>query len=480
MERGGARRVERGARGNRQTQAARPDGFSGSKPAPCQKLCFPRFFLVACSLLMSKSDSLIASLISTIVCLAIFLGLFFGLNYPEIIINRDYVSANCHIDSTAITTYYCPDLQTNGCVNAPPLSPACGDLEADWSSINPSTCGAGNGSGGSGGGGSGPSVSCAVTTECDNGYYCCSECCTRTCQTCTQTNCDQNGNNCDTECTNYCCQYDCCTWVDHQDATLFANICYKAKLFLTYTEQDGDPYSTTFTFDTKGDETEAIDLVTQQYQQNSTHPCFYDTRNLNNVLWSIAYNVGYWVATGFFTAFLFGSLVWLSVSLALECGEYAGRVEAVIVVILWFWFSLVLSLCLMLPLLTNPHISSAGKNALYPVFLTWLLFTTALAGAWFLWRGQTALKRGLKQTSNMCCGCLELLCCDPCRTTTRYFQRKVDMLEATVKSKTDHRRIKSESQETREMVWVTQSFETTAPPKYTVEPNAPPPAYEDA
>src|SRR5437764_8414282 len=76
-----------------------------------------------------------------IINLAIFFGLFFGLNYEEIVKNRDFLAAQCHIVGTKITSFYCPDVYCSGCDEAAGATPSCSFIKGQWSTINPATYG---------------------------------------------------------------------------------------------------------------------------------------------------------------------------------------------------------------------------------------------------------------------------------------------------------------------------------------------------
>lgn len=355
---------------------------------------------------------IVVSGIATVLNLGIFFGLFFGLNYNQIVINRDYLAAECHIDATSIVNFYCPDVECSGCNSAPEYSPSCDALTSEWSTISPSTCGQSSVNINT------STSDCAISQECDGGYYCCSECCIQTCTSCTNV-CSNSPDDddeddtvtsasCQQQCSTYCCQYSCCSSVNNRDCYANADVCYNAILSITYEDVNKNSHSTSYTFEEGTDQQAAINLVDNQYRQNGTYSCYYDTTNTNNILWSINYTIAYWAVTGVFTTTLFICFIWLSIDLVMQCLQYSPdqTIANWIATIFYFWIGLVISFGLLLPLYTNNKIPLSGKKVLYPVFLSWLFTVTALYISYFIVSYRQQLLQCIKQNANACCNCV--------------------------------------------------------------------------
>ncbi len=290
-------------------------------------------------------------LVALFVSFVIWIGLFCGLNVPEMKRNTHFFKTRCFVNGSTIIRRYCP-VKTCPSTCASTSASGCSFVTNQIKSMNPNGCGPNT-------------TACATPQTCDDGHYCCETHCTRYK--------DSDGHwhsNC------YCVSD-----TDHHACTIDPRLCYTVRLFLQYNTTEEQQVRTSYDFDTGANGDEAYDIQLYKYQVGHTYSCFYDANNLAVIRWSIAYTVGFWVASGFFALFTF---CFCCASCASGIDDTGGNNTIGQMTNVWFWCGFVLGMCLFLPLGLDPHIPATARVHLLRMAIVWTTLTTC---AYFIWLG---------------------------------------------------------------------------------------------
>ncbi|KAJ8072236.1 hypothetical protein PM082_015795 [Marasmius tenuissimus] len=257
--------------------------------------------------------------ILAVVALGLFFGLFFGLNFPEIV-RHGWPITKCTVTSTNLNTRYCcftecRSLCGNEAFGAPTCSSLVNQINGGTAGYNPAEC-------------QRNSSACPNSRGdlvCDNGYYCCSRCCD-TCQKCSKT-CTGSGNSqsCTQSCSSYQCNCRCCSSTQHRSCTVQCPTCFYVALGMTYTPYGGSARNVSISQDFKQNQGDAQEFA-DEHAVGTTHKCFYNRKNLDEVSLDVSFTGWKWAITA-----IFGMVPVLAVILyggyALCCRSIIDRVR---------------------------------------------------------------------------------------------------------------------------------------------------------
>jgi hypothetical protein len=168
---------------------------------------------------------------------------------------------------------------------------------------------------------------------------------------------------CSTQCTPYSCYCYCCSSVNYRSCYSNPDICYSADLSINFDNRDGRNVQAIYNKEEGTNLAAAQDFIMNQYIVGHTYPCYYDTRDGVSILWSIAYNVGYWVGTCVFALIVFIIIVVLShpllATMSNSVPEWYFQTSFV-----WLWIGVLIPFLLFLPLYLLAAIPQEGRAAL--------------------------------------------------------------------------------------------------------------------
>jgi hypothetical protein len=166
---------------------------------------------------------------------------------------------------------------------------------------------------------------------------------------------------CTTSCYPYSCDCYCCSSVNYLSCYATPNICYTDVLQLIYDNQQDKEVTAQYSKDQGQDLGTAQNYITSQYVPGHTYGCYYDLRDSSNILWSIAYNVGYWVGTCIFMFILFISVIVVSHPALVAMGGCNVKHWLFHTGFIWLWVGIIIPFAVLLPVYLDTPISKEGR-----------------------------------------------------------------------------------------------------------------------
>ncbi|CAG8463630.1 787_t:CDS:2 [Cetraspora pellucida] len=257
---------------------------------------------------------------------------FFGFGYPEIIKNN-FSETSCNIiRKWNIPSYCCYKQCGNICNEASFNVSTCVSLLNSWNSLDPMNC-------------NDRCPSYDETSSCKDGYRCCAQNCIQSCS---------KSNSCTTQC-------NCISWVWNVKCRILCPLCYTTIIEVKYDTIQGVQISNNTNY--FGQDKIASENYMNSFLLTTPIKCFYDPKNVLNILFDVNYTVRTWSIVGLAILLFYLSLIALTLYCSIEYYSFAQ--EHWLNIVLCLWFGTIPPIIL----ISVSHTPNVNTNVLYLISL---------------------------------------------------------------------------------------------------------------